>query len=174
MFLQVKLSSLNLDDHARKKMIKLCGERYAKDTDTLTITTDRWASELSSTLNTSHMINLGLSCVFSAARWDSRTTIMPCTCSRFFITSPGWVFITPHATSHIGSVLTAETRFISREFRIFSETQQKIFEEMCQGFVFILWKSIGFSDFDQHSLKYLHLCLGCFSLCFEVASAFIV
>ncbi|XP_056595963.1 28S ribosomal protein S35, mitochondrial [Triplophysa dalaica] len=38
--LKVKLSSLNLDDHARKKMIKLCGERYAKDTDTLTITTD--------------------------------------------------------------------------------------------------------------------------------------
>lgn len=38
--LKVKLSSLNLDDHARKKMIKLSGERYSKDTDMLTITTD--------------------------------------------------------------------------------------------------------------------------------------
>ncbi|XP_047675827.1 28S ribosomal protein S35, mitochondrial [Tachysurus fulvidraco] len=38
--LTVKLSSLNLDDHARKKTIKLCGERYNKDTDMLTITTD--------------------------------------------------------------------------------------------------------------------------------------
>ncbi|XP_066523495.1 small ribosomal subunit protein mS35 [Hoplias malabaricus] len=38
--LTVKLSSLNLDDHARKKMIKLSGERYNKDTDILTITTD--------------------------------------------------------------------------------------------------------------------------------------
>lgn len=38
--LRVKLSSLNLDDHARKKMLKLVGERYCKDTDTLTIKTD--------------------------------------------------------------------------------------------------------------------------------------
>lgn len=39
--LQVKLSSLNLDDHARKKMIKLVGSRYCKDTDILTIVTER-------------------------------------------------------------------------------------------------------------------------------------
>ncbi|XP_026168041.1 small ribosomal subunit protein mS35 [Mastacembelus armatus] len=38
--LTVKLSSLNLDDHARKKILKLVGERYNKDTDILTITTD--------------------------------------------------------------------------------------------------------------------------------------
>ncbi|XP_017556682.1 28S ribosomal protein S35, mitochondrial [Pygocentrus nattereri] len=38
--LTVKLSSLNLDEHARKKLIRLSGERYNKDTDTLTITTD--------------------------------------------------------------------------------------------------------------------------------------
>ncbi|XP_035379636.1 28S ribosomal protein S35, mitochondrial isoform X2 [Electrophorus electricus] len=38
--LTVKLSSLNLDDHARKKMIKLSGERYNKESDTLTITTE--------------------------------------------------------------------------------------------------------------------------------------
>ncbi|KAG8012819.1 28S ribosomal protein S35 [Nibea albiflora] len=38
--LKVKLSSLNLDEHARKKMLKLVGERYCKDTDILTITTD--------------------------------------------------------------------------------------------------------------------------------------
>ncbi|XP_077373548.1 small ribosomal subunit protein mS35 isoform X2 [Festucalex cinctus] len=38
--LRVKLSSLNLDDHARKKMLKLVGERYCKHTDVLTITTD--------------------------------------------------------------------------------------------------------------------------------------
>lgn len=38
--LKVKLSSLNLDDHARKKMLKLVGERYCKDTDVLTITTN--------------------------------------------------------------------------------------------------------------------------------------
>ncbi|XP_040018952.2 small ribosomal subunit protein mS35 isoform X2 [Gasterosteus aculeatus] len=39
--LKVKLSSLNLDDHAFKKMLKLVGERYCRDTDTLTITADR-------------------------------------------------------------------------------------------------------------------------------------
>ncbi|KPP64451.1 28S ribosomal protein S35, mitochondrial-like, partial [Scleropages formosus] len=39
--LRVKLSSLNLDDHARKKMIKLVGERYCKKSDTLTLTADR-------------------------------------------------------------------------------------------------------------------------------------
>ncbi|XP_054054690.1 28S ribosomal protein S35, mitochondrial [Rissa tridactyla] len=39
--LKVKLSNLNLDDHAKKKLIKLVGERYCKDTDMLTITTDR-------------------------------------------------------------------------------------------------------------------------------------
>ncbi|KGL80405.1 hypothetical protein N309_02146, partial [Tinamus guttatus] len=39
--LKVKLSNLNLDDHAKKKIIKLVGERYCKDTDMLTITTDR-------------------------------------------------------------------------------------------------------------------------------------
>ncbi|XP_076127642.1 small ribosomal subunit protein mS35 [Alosa pseudoharengus] len=38
--LQVKLSSLNLDDHARRKMIKLVGNRYCIETDTLTIVTD--------------------------------------------------------------------------------------------------------------------------------------
>ncbi|KAK2842548.1 hypothetical protein Q5P01_012748 [Channa striata] len=38
--LRVKLSSLNLDDHARKKMLKLVGQRYCKDTDVLTITTN--------------------------------------------------------------------------------------------------------------------------------------
>ncbi|XP_074081796.1 small ribosomal subunit protein mS35 [Macrotis lagotis] len=39
--LKVKLSKLNLDDHAKKKFIKLVGERYCKNTDLLTITTDR-------------------------------------------------------------------------------------------------------------------------------------
>ncbi|XP_063785235.1 small ribosomal subunit protein mS35 [Pseudophryne corroboree] len=39
--LQVKLSSLNLDDHARKKFIKLVGSRYCAESDTLTIRTDR-------------------------------------------------------------------------------------------------------------------------------------
>lgn len=38
--LTVTLSSLNLDEHARKKMIKLVGDRYCKETDTLTIHTD--------------------------------------------------------------------------------------------------------------------------------------
>lgn len=38
---KVKLSSLNLDNHAKKKLIKLVGERYCKATDVLTITTDR-------------------------------------------------------------------------------------------------------------------------------------
>ncbi|XP_041853594.1 28S ribosomal protein S35, mitochondrial [Melanotaenia boesemani] len=38
--LRVKLSSLNLDDHAKKKMLKLVGQRYSKDTDILTITAD--------------------------------------------------------------------------------------------------------------------------------------
>ncbi|XP_069551393.1 small ribosomal subunit protein mS35 [Brachyistius frenatus] len=38
--LKVKLSTLNLDDHARKKMLKLVGERYCRDTDILTIMTD--------------------------------------------------------------------------------------------------------------------------------------
>lgn len=39
--LRVKLSSLNLDNHAKKKLIKLVGERYCKTTDVLTIKTDR-------------------------------------------------------------------------------------------------------------------------------------
>ncbi|XP_058684260.1 small ribosomal subunit protein mS35-like [Poecile atricapillus] len=39
--LRVKLSNLNLDDHAKKKLIKLVGERYCRETDVLTITTDR-------------------------------------------------------------------------------------------------------------------------------------
>ncbi|XP_068951007.1 small ribosomal subunit protein mS35 [Petaurus breviceps papuanus] len=39
--LKVRLSKLNLDDHAKKKFIKLVGERYCKTTDLLTITTDR-------------------------------------------------------------------------------------------------------------------------------------
>ncbi|XP_020832876.2 small ribosomal subunit protein mS35 [Phascolarctos cinereus] len=39
--LKVRLSKLNLDDHAKKKLIKLVGERYCKNTDILTITTDR-------------------------------------------------------------------------------------------------------------------------------------
>ncbi|RVE71532.1 hypothetical protein OJAV_G00053090 [Oryzias javanicus] len=38
--LSIKLSSLNLDDHARKKMLKLVGERYCRDTDVLTIRAD--------------------------------------------------------------------------------------------------------------------------------------
>lgn len=40
--MKVKLSNLNLDDHAKKKLIKLVGDRYCKDTDMLTITTDRY------------------------------------------------------------------------------------------------------------------------------------
>ncbi|XP_053317872.1 28S ribosomal protein S35, mitochondrial isoform X2 [Spea bombifrons] len=39
--LRVKLSSLNLDDHARKKIIKLVGSRYDPATDTLAIQADR-------------------------------------------------------------------------------------------------------------------------------------
>ncbi|XP_006633785.2 small ribosomal subunit protein mS35 [Lepisosteus oculatus] len=39
--LTVRLSSLNIDDHARKKLIKLVGDRYNKKTDMLTITADR-------------------------------------------------------------------------------------------------------------------------------------
>ncbi|KAM4618925.1 small ribosomal subunit protein mS35 isoform 2-T2 [Polymixia lowei] len=38
--LKVKLSRLNLDDHARKKMLRLVGDRYCKDTDILTIRAD--------------------------------------------------------------------------------------------------------------------------------------
>ncbi|XP_033888268.1 small ribosomal subunit protein mS35 [Acipenser ruthenus] len=39
--LTVKVSSLNLDDHGRKKLIKLAGERHNKETDMLTFTADR-------------------------------------------------------------------------------------------------------------------------------------
>ncbi|XP_054974531.1 28S ribosomal protein S35, mitochondrial isoform X1 [Sorex araneus] len=39
--LRVKLSSLNLDDHAKKKLIRLVGERYCESTDVLTLRTDR-------------------------------------------------------------------------------------------------------------------------------------
>ncbi|TRY91474.1 hypothetical protein DNTS_027218 [Danionella cerebrum] len=38
--MKVPLSSLNLDDHARKKIIKLAKERYCEETDTLTLVTD--------------------------------------------------------------------------------------------------------------------------------------
>ncbi|XP_018431932.1 PREDICTED: 28S ribosomal protein S35, mitochondrial [Nanorana parkeri] len=39
--LQIKLSSLNLDKHGRRKLIKLVGSRYNEENDTLTIQTDR-------------------------------------------------------------------------------------------------------------------------------------
>ncbi|NXY19845.1 RT35 protein, partial [Atrichornis clamosus] len=39
--LRVKLSNLNLDEHAKKKLVRLVGERYCQETDVLTITTDR-------------------------------------------------------------------------------------------------------------------------------------
>ncbi|XP_072256205.1 small ribosomal subunit protein mS35 [Pyxicephalus adspersus] len=39
--LQIKLSSLNLDKHARNKLIKLAGSRYNKESDILSIQTDR-------------------------------------------------------------------------------------------------------------------------------------
>ncbi|XP_077123123.1 small ribosomal subunit protein mS35 isoform X3 [Ranitomeya variabilis] len=39
--LQVTLSSLNLDTHARRKLIKLVGPRYNPENDTLTLRTDR-------------------------------------------------------------------------------------------------------------------------------------
>uniref|UniRef100_A0A1A7Z3A2 Mitochondrial ribosomal protein S35 n=2 Tax=Iconisemion striatum TaxID=60296 RepID=A0A1A7Z3A2_9TELE len=38
--LRVKLATLNLDDRARKKMLKLVGDRYCKDSDILTIMAD--------------------------------------------------------------------------------------------------------------------------------------
>lgn len=91
--LQVKLSSLNLDDHARKKMIKLSEERYCKNTDTLTITTDRCGIRYISGA-VLFLISLALKrslCVIVVARWDSRIMITPCTSSPCFTTSPGWV-----------------------------------------------------------------------------------
>ncbi|XP_040611142.1 28S ribosomal protein S35, mitochondrial-like [Mesocricetus auratus] len=39
--LRVKLSSLNLDSHGKKKRIKLAGERFRKTADVLTVTRDR-------------------------------------------------------------------------------------------------------------------------------------
>jgi len=36
----VKLSSLELDEHARDKFLRLVGERYDEKTDIVTITTD--------------------------------------------------------------------------------------------------------------------------------------
>ncbi|XP_058146967.1 small ribosomal subunit protein mS35-like [Dasypus novemcinctus] len=39
--LRVRLSSLKLDDHAKKQLIKLVGEQYCQTTDVLTIRTDR-------------------------------------------------------------------------------------------------------------------------------------
>ncbi|XP_023648913.1 small ribosomal subunit protein mS35 [Paramormyrops kingsleyae] len=39
--LKVKLSCLNLDLHARRKLVKLAGPRYCRETDTLTLTADR-------------------------------------------------------------------------------------------------------------------------------------
>ena len=38
---KVKLSNLNLDQHAKDKMLRLVGERYDPETDVLTITADR-------------------------------------------------------------------------------------------------------------------------------------
>lgn len=36
----MKLSALELDEHARDKFLRLVGERYDPDTDVVTITTD--------------------------------------------------------------------------------------------------------------------------------------
>jgi Mitochondrial ribosomal subunit protein. len=38
---QLKLSTLELDDHARDKFLRLVGDRYNPKTDVLTIVTDR-------------------------------------------------------------------------------------------------------------------------------------
>lgn len=39
--MKLKLASLNLDDHARDKFLRLVGDRYNADTDELTLVTDR-------------------------------------------------------------------------------------------------------------------------------------
>ncbi|XP_073171521.1 small ribosomal subunit protein mS35 isoform X3 [Lepidochelys kempii] len=67
--LRVKLSKLNLDDHAKKKLIKLVGERYCKDTDMLTITTDR-----------SCCFNL-MSCFVNAEGMETNTLNLNSVCS---------------------------------------------------------------------------------------------
>lgn len=41
LFLQMKLSTLKLDDHAKDKFLRLVGNRYNPETDEITIVTDR-------------------------------------------------------------------------------------------------------------------------------------
>ncbi|XP_041443920.1 28S ribosomal protein S35, mitochondrial isoform X3 [Xenopus laevis] len=59
--MQVKLSSLNLDDHSRKKFIKLAGSRYNAANDTLTLRSDRILQRVETNTNQLQRINGRLS-----------------------------------------------------------------------------------------------------------------
>lgn len=39
--IKIKLSALNLNDSAKEKMMRLVGDRYCRETDVLTLITDR-------------------------------------------------------------------------------------------------------------------------------------
>lgn len=43
---RIKVSSLNLDEHALDKLARLAGSRYNRETDILTIVTDRFVSSV--------------------------------------------------------------------------------------------------------------------------------
>ncbi|XP_041704630.1 28S ribosomal protein S35, mitochondrial-like [Coregonus clupeaformis] len=73
--LRVKLSSLNLDDHARKKMVKLVEERYCKETDTLTITTDSCPVRQQNYDYTMYLLTVLYHESWKVEAWESEKTV---------------------------------------------------------------------------------------------------
>ncbi|CAL8359183.1 unnamed protein product [Lota lota] len=72
--LRVRLSSLNLDDHARKKMLKLLGDRYCKATDILTITTDSCPLRQQNTDYAMYLLTVLYHEAWKTEAWESEMT----------------------------------------------------------------------------------------------------
>uniref|UniRef100_A0A8C5C2E1 Small ribosomal subunit protein mS35 mitochondrial conserved domain-containing protein n=1 Tax=Gadus morhua TaxID=8049 RepID=A0A8C5C2E1_GADMO len=72
--LRVRLSSLNLDEHAREKMLKLLGDRYCKDTDILTITTDSCPLKQQNTDYAMYLLTVLYHEAWKTEAWESEMT----------------------------------------------------------------------------------------------------
>ncbi|XP_029009228.1 28S ribosomal protein S35, mitochondrial [Betta splendens] len=73
--LKVKLSSLNLDDHARKKMLKLVGKRYCKDSDVLTIKTDSCPMRLQNYNYAMYLLTVLFHESWKTEAWEAEKTV---------------------------------------------------------------------------------------------------
>ncbi|CAL8375884.1 unnamed protein product [Arctogadus glacialis] len=72
--LRVRLSSLNLDEHAREKMLKLLGDRYCKGTDILTIPTDSCPLKQQNTDYAMYLLTVLYHEAWKTEAWESEMT----------------------------------------------------------------------------------------------------